>query len=261
MRDVLYQYDGTFDGFLCCIHDSYLYKEIPAGFSSDGDFLSLYEVRIVPTQAAHSQRVYRGLAARSNKAAKAVYRGFLTCMEDKELRLYAFVRKVFREGDRFMQNLSDPVFYPLHKALRHMSGELEKLRGFVRFSDYNGVLGAVIEPENQVLPMLRRHFCGRYSNEAFFIFDRTHREILLYARGISRIQPLERLDLAAPEALESVFRDGDHPRAGEPTMSEHLPAQTAPRRDDRIFTAGWRCGAGRTIVAAAAAVTAQPAAV
>ena len=69
MRDVLYQYDGTFDGFLCCIHDSYLYKEIPVGFSSDGDFLSLYEVRIVPTQAAHSQRVYRGLAARSNKAA------------------------------------------------------------------------------------------------------------------------------------------------------------------------------------------------
>lgn len=147
LRDVLYQYDGTFDGFLCCIHDSYLYKEIPVGFSSDGDFLSLYEVRIVPTQAAHSQRVYRGLAARSNKAAKAVYRGFLTCMEDKELRLYAFVRKVFREGDRFMRNLSDPVFYPLHKALRHMSGELEKLRGFVRFSDYNGVLGAVIEPE------------------------------------------------------------------------------------------------------------------
>ena len=80
LRDVLYQYDGTFDGFLCCIHDSYLYKEIPVGFSSDGDFLSLYEVRIVPTQAAHSQRVYRGLAARSNKAAKAVYRGFLTCM-------------------------------------------------------------------------------------------------------------------------------------------------------------------------------------
>lgn len=105
-----------------------------------------------------------------------------------------------------MRNLSDPVFYPLHKALRHMSGELEKLRGFVRFSDYNGVLGAVIEPENQVLPMLRRHFCGRYSNEAFFIFDRTHREILLYARGISRIQPLERLDLAAPDAEEVQYR-------------------------------------------------------
>ena len=208
LRDVLYQYDGTFDGFLCCIHDSYLYKEIPVGFSSDGDFLSLYEVRIVPTQAAHSQRVYRGLAARSNKAAKAVYRGFLTCMEDKELRLYAFVRKVFREGDRFMRNLSDPVFYPLHKALRHMSGELEKLRGFVRFSDYNGVLGAVIEPENQVLPMLRRHFCDRFYNEVFLLYDRTHREALVHQPGKWAILPLDEFKMAAPSAAEAAGAAG-----------------------------------------------------
>ena len=206
LRDVLYQYDGTFDGFLCCIHDSYLYKEIPVGFSSDGDFLSLYEVRVVPTQAAHSQRVYRGLAARSNKAAKAVYRGFLTCMEDKELRLYAFVRKVFREGDRFMRNLSDPVFYPLHKALRHMSGELEKLRGFIRFSEYSGVLGAEIEPKNRVLPLLRNHFCDRYANESFFIYDSTHKDLLLYSSGRSRMMRVDSLQLALPGEEELCFR-------------------------------------------------------
>ena len=206
LRDVLYQYDGTFDGFLCCIHDSYLYKEIPVGFSSDGDFLSLYEVRIVPTQAAHSQRVYRGLAARSAKAAKAVYRGFLTCMEDKELRLYAFVRKVFREGDLFMWDLSDPVFYPLHKALRHMSGELEKLRGFIRFSEYSGVLGAEIEPKNRVLPLLRNHFCNRYANESFFIYDSTHKDLLLYSSGRSRMMRVDSLQLALPGEEELCFR-------------------------------------------------------
>ena len=59
-----------------------------------------------------------------------------------------------------------------------MSGELEKLRGFVRFSDYNGVLGSEIEPKNRVLPLLRRHFCDRYANESFFIYDRTHKELL-----------------------------------------------------------------------------------
>lgn len=44
------------------------------------------------------------------------------------MRLYAFVRRVFQEGGGFMQDLSDPVCYPLHKAIRHMNGELEKLR-------------------------------------------------------------------------------------------------------------------------------------
>ncbi len=51
-----------------------------------------------------------------------------------------------------MRDLSDPVCYPLYKAIRHINGEVEKLRGFVRFSDRNGVLGAEIEPKNRVLP-------------------------------------------------------------------------------------------------------------
>ena len=139
--DVVYEYDGTLEGFLCCVYDSYVYKESPVGFSADEGSLSLYEVRAVVTDAAHGRRVYQGLVRRSGKAANILQRAFLTCMEDKEMRLYAFVRRVFQEGGGFMQDLSDPVCYPLHKAIRHMNGELEKLRGFVRFSDYNGVLG------------------------------------------------------------------------------------------------------------------------
>lgn len=204
--DVIYQYDGTFAGFLCCIYDSYAYKESPVGFSSDEGFLSLYEVRTVPTSAAHSKRVYQGIFSRSAQAAKVLRRAFLTCMEDKEMHLYAFACKVLREGGGFMGDLSDPVYYPLHKALRHMSGELEKLRGFVRFSDYHGVLGAAIEPKNRVLPLLRHHFCERYANETFFIFDRTNREVLFHAQGRARIVPMEHLELAAPDETELQYR-------------------------------------------------------
>lgn len=204
--DVIYQYDGTFAGFLCCIYDSYVYKESPVGFSSDEGFLSLYEVRTVATSAAHSKRVYQGIFSRSAQAAKVLRRAFLTCMEDKELHLYAFARKVLREGSGFMGDLSDPVYYPLHKSLRHMSGELEKLRGFVRFSDYHGVLGAVIEPKNRVLPLLRHHFCERYANETFFIFDKTNREVLFHAQGRARIVPMEHLELAAPDEAELQYR-------------------------------------------------------
>ena len=34
-EDVIYQYDGSFDGFLCCVHDSYIYKEFPIAFEGD----------------------------------------------------------------------------------------------------------------------------------------------------------------------------------------------------------------------------------
>ena len=74
--DVIYQYDGTFAGFLCCIYDSYAYKESPVGFSSDEVFLSLYYVRIVPTSAAHSKRVYQGIFSRQ-RTGRACMWGYI----------------------------------------------------------------------------------------------------------------------------------------------------------------------------------------
>ena len=32
MPSVIFRYDGSFEGFLCCVFDSYVYKEYPAQF-------------------------------------------------------------------------------------------------------------------------------------------------------------------------------------------------------------------------------------
>lgn len=187
-QDVVFQYDGSFDGFLCCVFESYVHKEFPIAFYSDEECFSLYSVRSILTVPEHARRVYRGIFKRSKRAAELLHRAFLTCMEDKELHLYTFVRKLMDEGPDFLRNQSDAAYYPVAKALRHMSGELEKLRGFIRFSEYSGVLGAEIEPKNRVLPLLRNHFCNRYANEAFFIYDSTHKDLLLYSSGRSRMR-------------------------------------------------------------------------
>ena len=105
-----------------------------------------------------------------------------------------------------LSRLSDETYLPLLKAVRHLSSEVEQFRGFTRFSDFDGVLGAEIEPKNRVLPMLRRHFCERYHGEVFFLYDRTHREALLYSGGVSRIVPLERFEMAQPDEEEAGYR-------------------------------------------------------
>lgn len=207
-EQVIFQYDGTFHGFLSCIFDSYTYKEFPIAFYSDEECcaLSFYSVRTINTVTEHAQRVYRSLVKISPEASQLLHRAFLTCMEDKELRLYLFVRKLYKEGVGFLKNQADEVYHPIAKAVRHMNGEVEKLRGFVRFSDYNGVLGAEIEPQNRVLPLLRHHFCSRYANESLFIYDRSHKELLLYAKGHSRIIPVNSLQLAVPGEDEIHYR-------------------------------------------------------
>ena len=50
---VAYSYDGTFNGFLTCVYESYVNKERPACFSAPGDVqLSLYPERAVETDAS-----------------------------------------------------------------------------------------------------------------------------------------------------------------------------------------------------------------
>ena len=206
-REIIYQYDGSFEGLLCCVFESYTKKECPTAILRDGDDEpSLFEIRAVTTDRAHAQRIYRSLYKRSPEVGPFLRRAFLTCLPDKEMAIYRFIVKFYREGAPLLSRLSDDTYLPLLKAVRQLSGEVEQFRGFTRFSDFDGVLGAEIEPKNRVLPVLRRHFCERYHNETFFLYDRTHREALLYSGGVSRIVPLNHFEMAQPDEVEAGYR-------------------------------------------------------
>ena len=206
-REIIYEYDGSFEGLLCCVFESYTQKERPTAILRDGDDEpSLFAIRAVATDRAHARRIYRSLFQRSPEVGPFLRRAFLTCMPDKEMAIYRFIVKFYREGAPLLSRLSDDSYLPLLKAVRLLSGEVEQFRGFTRFSDFDGVLGAEIEPKNRVLPMLRRHFCERYHNETFFLYDRTHREALLYSGGVSRIVPLEHFEMAPPDEEEAGYR-------------------------------------------------------
>ena len=145
-----------------------------------------------------------------------------------------------------MRSKADDVYYPIACALRHLGGELEKLRGFVRFSDYNGILGGEIEPKNRVLPLLANHFCSRMAGESFFLYDRTHRELLLYTKGQRRIVPVESLTLellggaSIPGPVAGVFPHRIHPGADQSPLSELVSPQAVSGRHDGISSGGLR---------------------
>lgn len=206
-REVVYEYDGSFDGLMCCIYESYVQKELPTAIvRSDEPEPCLYDVRAVPTDAANAQRVYRSFRRYAPEVGPFLRRAFLTCLPDRELAIYRFAAKLYREGKPLLQRLSDDAYLPLLRAVRHMYGEVELFRGFVRFSDVGGVLAAEIEPKNRVLPLLRSHFCQRCHNETFFLYDRTHREALLYSDGHSEIVPLDHFTMAPPDETEISYR-------------------------------------------------------
>lgn len=205
---VAYSYDGTFNGFLTCVYESYVHRERPECISAPGDTqCSLYPERVIETDAAHARRVLASLPKRlSVDGVSLVTRGFLTCLPEKEKRLYDFIALGYEQGPSVVRNLTDERVSVLVKAVTHLNGETHLYRGFIRFSDQGGALVAEIEPKNRVLPVLRPHFCARYSCERFVIYDRTHKEALFHQQGKWAILPLSEFHAAAPGEEERDYR-------------------------------------------------------
>ena len=205
--EMIYYYDGSFEGFLCCIFESYANKETLTAICRDEESAAtLFDCRTIVTDTQHANRVLRKLLKVSPDAADLVQKGFLTCMADKEICLYRLVVKLLGEGSAFLRNFSDETLHPVAVAVRHLNGEAHLLKGFVRFSDFGGVLGSEIEPKNRVLPLLRAHFCARYREDAFFIYDRTHKEALFYSAGKAVIRSVDDFQMAPPDEAEAGYR-------------------------------------------------------
>lgn len=205
--EVIYRYDGTFEGFLCCVFDSYLNKEWPSDFQ-DMERLeqTLFPVRWVGTDLRHARRVLDSLWKIDPWARELVAKGFLTCAENREMIIFRFIRALYRVGKPLLRQLSDEAVLPLLKIVRHLEGEVHLLRGFVRFSDFDGMLAGEIRPKNRVLPLLRGHFCSRFYNETFLLYDRTHREALVHEKGKWAIVPMEEFKMASPAQAEAQYR-------------------------------------------------------
>ena len=61
--DVVYLYDGSFEGFLCCVFESFAQHEIPfAVWTPQRETATLYPVRDIETDSARAQRVFSALS-------------------------------------------------------------------------------------------------------------------------------------------------------------------------------------------------------
>lgn len=205
---VCFCYDGTFDGFLSCVFDSYVNHEEPVEFQTPEHFCaSFYPQRTVITHREHAERVYRSLAVKFGAdGQELVERGFLTCLSEKELWLWRLIQLGYRQGPSVTRNLTDPVVDHVNKAVYHLNHEAHLFTGFVRFSQLDGILVGEIEPKNRVLPLLRPHFCGRYPQERFLLYDRTYREALFHQPGQWAILPAEDLHIGPADEEELSYR-------------------------------------------------------
>jgi probable DNA metabolism protein len=205
---LVYCYDGSFDGLLCCVFESYAQREVPSDILPEGALLPLLlPIKAVETDGERARRVLSSIPRKLGRDAPGfIRRAFLTCHPQKEILILRFLRLGFSAGPLVMRMLTDDTVHALTAAVRHLENEAHLFRGFVRFSETNGALTAQIAPRNIVLPLIARHFCERFPGERFLIHDKTHGMALVHEHGKWMITAAQRLELPGPDADELKFR-------------------------------------------------------
>lgn len=205
-ENIIYLYDGTLDGLLCCIYRSIKGRTDPCAIQPLDDYQpSLFACEEIITDEAQARTVGESIVnGISAEAMDLVSTCFLSCLDEKEDAILRFLRLGYANGKSTMELIHHPDVAVLLAAQRHLLRERHLLLGFVRFSEYDGKLISVITPKNQVLPFLASHFVSRFNTEEFLIYDKTHLSALVYQQGRACIIPME--DLVLPEVeQEEIF--------------------------------------------------------
>lgn len=196
------------DGFLSCVFESYLKKELPAGIvCAEDEEPSLYPTKWIETDFEHASRVFQSISAKISPAASyLIQKSFLTCLPQKELYMLRFLRKAYRAGAGIMNHLTDPDVCTLMKAVQSLQKEAHNFTGFIRFSSQNGTLASIITPKNKVLPLIQPHFCSRFHTETFLIYDKTHHMALVHSPQGEQIVAMENFLLEEADEEELQYR-------------------------------------------------------
>ena len=201
--DITYIYDGSFDGLLCCVYESYYKKELPSMiFSQNDQQPTLFPAKEIETNFKSAMKVENSIRdSISEEALRLVRLCYLSADENREIAIFNFLRLGYKTGPSVTNMLSNDIVHTVIKIARFVSKEGMSFKEFIRFSDYNGALVAIIEPKSFVLPLIIDHFCDRFPSESFLIYDETNKHAAVYQNEKSVIFPLEHLEV--PKACEN----------------------------------------------------------
>ncbi|MDE6398219.1 MAG: TIGR03915 family putative DNA repair protein, partial [Clostridiales bacterium] len=202
----VYEYDGSFDGLLCCLFAVFSYKEFPAEVvRAYHGFLPCRRIASNDEQAA---RVQRGIVAKmGQEALRYGERAYLSEREGIEKFILAYWKLGFSVGVSLYRRAADECVAQVHGAAKYTMNERHRILQFLRFSDSNGVLTSVISPNANVLPLIAGHFADRFPRERFFIYDSARGMGLVYADGKYALLPVSEYAQPAADEEEQKYRD------------------------------------------------------
>lgn len=172
---IYYIYDGSFDGLLTCIYESYYRKETPEQilFQEDGQENLLVQKIYIERDKDKSQKVYNAIKTKiSPQALQNIFYTFLSERADSGSLIYEYVKLGFKMGKRVDGHISDDRVLDLHKAVQKVTREKHRILGLVRFQKLgSNFYYASLTPDHQILGLIAPHFAKRMADQNWVIHD------------------------------------------------------------------------------------------
>jgi len=168
-------YDGSFEGFLCCVFHVFEYKikhaSIQNQFVNQNELFAKNETII--TDAKKSDRVWAGIKNKASAVtATKMYYAFLSELEGVENILLDYILYIFKHQQKVDTDFTHTSVLKTAKIAKNVSREKHRMEAFVRFKlTKDTIYFANIEPDFNVLPLISKHFKKRYADQKWTIYD------------------------------------------------------------------------------------------
>jgi probable DNA metabolism protein len=172
---IYYIYDGSFEGLLTSIYDSFYRREYPDKIVSDDNFQPnlLIEAVHIKTDSEKASKVYNSIKNKiSSSALENIFYVFLSEVENNEKIIYNYLRLGWKLENKIDLYLSDDRVLTVHKIVRRVKNERHRMLGLIRFRylDKNTYY-APIEPQYNIIGLVAPHFTKRLSDQNWIIHD------------------------------------------------------------------------------------------
>jgi len=168
-------YDGSFEGWLTAVFDMYEYRWataeiLPEGQRQDNIF---GDSHVAITDEMKAQRVWKGLRSKvSARASGQLYATFLSGQKGLETKMLQYVQYVFASKYTIEQDYSHPAVLYVNEMAKKVHREKHRMEAFVRFQKTKDDLYfAIVQPDFNVLPLIKNHFEKRYADQRWLIYD------------------------------------------------------------------------------------------
>jgi len=172
---MIYIFDGSYTGFLCCIFEAFEIKEwnaIPVSEKTHQPNMFVPE-RTIFSDIDKAERIQKALKEKFGSNIQAdIYRAFLSEDDTAFKAAFYIVVSLFKGQTDILKNYGDAAVLYFHQTLKKVSRERHRMKAFIRFSKTNdGLFYAVIEPDFNVLPLILKFFKDRYADQLWMIYD------------------------------------------------------------------------------------------